>query len=195
MKKGKIFALLLSGCLLTACGSGEKVIEGEVSNRNVEMSAETADGLWESQTQEAGETSDDTVQNGYVFTVNGVSLEIDAEAQGVLEKLEEPVSVYESPSCAFGDLDKIYTFSGYEMDTYTMDGTEYISSVVLRDDTVETTEGAYIGNTAEQIRALYGNPDVEEDTILTYAKDNMKLCFLMKDDTVVSIEYRNTVLD
>lgn len=195
MKKGKIFALLLSGCLLTACGSGEKVIEGEVSNRNVEMSAETADGLWESQTQEAGETADDTVQNGYVFTVNGVSLEIDAEAQGVLEKLEEPVSVYESPSCAFGDLDKIYTFSGYEMDTYTMDGTEYISSVVLRDDTVETTEGAYIGNTAEQIRALYGNPDVEEDTILTYAKDNMKLCFLMKDGTVVSIEYRNTVLD
>lgn len=195
MKKGKIFALLLSGCLLTACGSGEKVIEGEVSNRNVEMSAETADGLWESQTQEAGETSDDTVQNGYVFTINGVSLEIDAEAQGVLEKLEEPVSVYESPSCAFGDLDKIYTFSGYEMDTYTMDGTEYISSVVLRDDTVETTEGAYIGNTAEQIRALYGNPDVEEDTILTYAKDNMKLCFLMKDGTVVSIEYRNTVLD
>ncbi len=195
MKKGKIFALLLSGCLLTACGSGEKVIEGEVSNRNVEMSAETADGLWESQTQEAGETSDDTVQNGYVFTVNGVSLEIDAEAQGVLEKLEEPVSVYESPSCAFGDLDKIYTFSGYEMDTYTMDDTEYISSVVLRDDTVETTEGAYIGNTAEQIRALYGNPDVEEDTILTYAKDNMKLCFLMKDGTVVSIEYRNTVLD
>lgn len=195
MKKGKIFALLLSGCLLTACGSGEKVIEGEVSNRNVEMSAETTDGLQESQTTEAGETAEDTVQSGYVFMVNGVSLEIDAAAQDVLEKLEEPVSVYESPSCAFGDLDKIYTFSGYEMDTYTMDGTEYISSVVLRDDTVETPEGAYIGNTAEQIRELYGNPDVEEDTILTYAKESMKLCFLIKDGMVVSIEYRNTVLD
>ncbi len=30
--------------------------------------------------------------------------------------------------------------------------------------------------------------------MLIYAKDGMKLCFIMQDDSVISIEYRSTAL-
>ena len=31
--------------------------------------------------------------------------------------------------------------------------------------------------------------------MLVYEKGGMKLCFILKDDAIVSIEYRSTVLD
>lgn len=198
MKKRNVLAIMMLGCVLTACGSEEKVIVGEVSNRNVEMSDQTGNGSEQTEaaeTEKNEETAVEDTQCGYVFVVNGISIEIDAEAQQILGKLGDPLSVYESPSCAFGDLDRIYTFSGYEMDTYMVNDVEYISSIVFKDDTVETPEGVCIGNTVEQIKTLYGEPSIEEETILTYFKDQMKLCFIINDGTVVSIEYRNMVLD
>lgn len=185
MKKIVVCVMLMTACLFTACGSNEKVITGEVSNMNAGTES----------TESVAGGKEESVENGYAFVAQNTSVVIDAEAQAILEKLEEPASVYESPSCAFGDLDKIYTYNGFEVDTYTMEGVEYISTVVLRDDSVTTPEGMGIGNTVEEVKAVYGEPDEEENTILVYAKDQMKLCFLLQDNTVVSVEYRNTILE
>lgn len=189
MKKTFVCAVVLAGCVLTACGNEEKVITGEVANITTE-STETAAESTENTEQET-----ETAKAGYVFEAKGTEVVIDAKAQEILESLGEANSVYESPSCAFGDLDRIYTYDGFEIDTYTLDDVEYISAVCLRDDTVTTTEGAGIGNTVEEVQEIYGQPDTAEDTILTYAKEQMKLCFLLQDGKVVSVEYRNTILD
>ena len=35
----------------------------------------------------------------------------------------------------------------------------------------------------------------EELGMTVYRKDDMKLCFILQEDSIVSIEYRSTVLD
>lgn len=186
MKKGIVCAMLVAGCLLTACGEEEKVITGDVTNISAEDTENKTDDTANDDAQE---------KKGYVFVTEGVSIAIEEDAQSVLSQIADPQSVYESASCAFGDLDKVYTYDGFEINTYTMDGGEYISLIILRDESVTTAEGIGIGNTVEEVGDVYGTPDVEENTMITYAKDHMKLCFFIQDDEVISIEYRNTILD
>ena len=186
MKKTVLLLGLMASMFLAACGgSEEKVISGEVNNVVTESS-------------EKEEAQEETVQedfNGYVFVSEGVSIEIDGEAQSYIDAMTEPLSVYESPSCAFGDLDKIHTYNGFEMDTYSLEGVDYVSAVIFLDESVTTAEGVGIGNTVEDVKAAYGEPTTEESTILAYEKDEMKLCFLIKDNSVVSVEYRTTILE
>ena len=177
---------LAASMMLTACGgSNEKVISGEVNNVVTE-SAQT-------ESAQAEEAQADV--NGYVFISEGVTIEVDGEAAAYVEAMSEPVSIYESPSCAFGDLDKIHTYNGFEMDTYSLEGVDYVSAVIFLDDSVSTAEGIAIGATVEDVKAAYGEPTTEESTILTYEKDEMKLCFLIQDNSVVSVEYRTTILE
>lgn len=186
MKKLVLLTGLVASMVLTACGgSEEKVISGEVNNVVTESTQE--------ESAQAEEVQADV--NGYVFVSEGVSIEIDGEAQAYVDGMSEPVSIYESPSCAFGDLDKIHTYNGFEMDTYSLEGVDYVSAIIFLDDSVTTAEGIAIGATVEDVKAAYGEPTSEESTILTYEKDEMKLCFLIKDNSVVSVEYRTTILE
>ena len=45
----------------------------------------------------------------------------------------------------------------------------------------------------EKLQEVYGEATLENG-MLIYAKDGMKLCFIMQDDSVISIEYRSTAL-
>ena len=186
MKKLVLLMGLAASMVLTACGgSEEKVISGEVNNVVTESA----------QAEEVQTESTQADVNGYVFVSEGVTIEVDGEAQAYVDGMSEPVSVYESPSCAFGDLDKIHTYSGFEMDTYSMEGVDYVSAIIFLDDSVSTVEGVAIGATVEDVKAAYGEPTTEESTIFTYEKDEMKLCFLIKDNSVVSVEYRTMILE
>lgn len=189
MKKVVLLMGLVASMCLTACGGNEeKVISGEVNNVVTE-SAQAEEVQEETVQEEAADV------NGYVFVSEGVSIEVDGEAQAYIDGMTEPVSVYESPSCAFGDLDKIHTYNGFEMDTYSLEGVDYVSAIIFLDDSVTTAEGVGIGDSVEDVKAAYGEPTAEESTILTYEKDEMKLCFLIKDDSVVSVEYRTMILE
>lgn len=167
----KLVVLLLSLVLvfaLAACGE-EKVI-----------------------TRDSGDT---TASDALVFEYNGVQVPILAEAEDVMAKLGDPVSKYEAPSCAFGELDTTYTYQGVEIGTYQQDGVEYISYVLLKDDTVETPEGLYLGADLAKVQSIYGDPTSKTDTSFTYLKSNMKLVVIFDDSGVTSIEYLNIVLD
>ena len=91
-------------------------------------------------------------------------------------------------------IDKTYTYSGFELDTYPQGEVDHISAVVFKDDSVATAEGICIGDTREKLEEAYG-AGTEEGGMLVYAKDGMKLCFILQGDEVVSIEYRSTVLE
>ena len=142
MKKPRIItALLLAGMMifaataLTACGGGDP------------------------ETQPAAVVTDPTAvpeQTGYVFKYNGAEIGMNAKADDVIKTLGEYVSYFEAPSCAFEDMDKTYSYPGFDVTTYTLGGVDYISGVVLQDDTVETPEGITIGSTVDQVRAAYG---------------------------------------
>ena len=185
MKKTAVSILMAALIVLAGCGgSDEKVISGEVSN------VETND----TQTEEI-ENASDKAAEGYVFESNGVSIAVDGEAAAYISGLGEPLSYFESPSCAFGDLDKIYTYSGFELDTYSFDGIDYVSAVIFKDDSVSTPEGIAIGDSVDKVKEIYGEPESEEPTIISYVKGETKLCFLIQDGSVVSVEYRTMILD
>lgn len=180
----KILAVILSLVIvfsLAGCGSGSS------DSENADETAAAAEN--------AAESTDDSLSGaGYVFVYNGVNVIIDAEADEIIEALGEYKSYYEAASCAFDGLDKIYTYDSFEIDTYPTDDVDYISAVILKDDLVETAEGICIGSSLSEVEAAYGEGS-DDSGYLTYEKDDMKLCFILEDDVVVSIEYQTKVLD
>ena len=178
MKKGLVMMCLLAACMLVGCGGeDEKVIGG---NNN---------------SQQESNKNENSEKAGYVFQSNGVSVVIDAEAAPILDGLGKEDSYYESPSCAFGDLDKIYVYPGFEVDTYSLEGVDYVSAVIFLDDSVATPEGVGIGETVDKVKEVYGEPTSETATMYAYVKDHMKLCFIINDGTVEAVEYRTMILE
>lgn len=187
----KIFAALavISTLALTACGGSgndEKVIEGAVANNNVQSTTEKS---------EASEESKEAAVKGYAFVYGDTAIEVDANMQPVLDAIGEPLSYFEAASCAFEGLDKIYTYAGVVINTYPQGDKDFVSSIILQDDSVSTAEGVCIGGTKQDMLNAYGDGYTEENGMLVYAKDGMKLCFIVKDDEITSIQYFSTVLD
>ena len=132
---------------------------------------------------------------GYAFVYHDVVIEIDGEADPVLEQIGEENSYFEAASCAFNGLDKIYTYSSFELDTYPVDDKDYISMILFKDDSVATLEGVSIGDREEKITQVYGEEFVKENGVIVYRKDGMKLCFIVENGNITSIGYQTTVLE
>lgn len=185
MKKLTALFMAAAVLLMAGCGNDEKVIDGSGQNSDEGVSQS---GGKEGTAQDGSGASG----KGYAFVYNGTTVEVDADAAPIVEKLGEPASYYEAASCAFEGLDKIYTYNGFEINTYPSEDKDYVSAIVLRDDSVSTAEGICIGDTLEKVQEAYGQ-GTEKDGMIVYEKDGMSLCFIMKD-TVSSIEYRSNVL-
>lgn len=183
MKKNVLVLTVMLAMVLCACGGSSKKIEGEVNTSN-------------EQTQETVATTEESAaaHKGYTYVYNDVVVEIDADATSVVEQLGEPLSYFEAPSCAFEGIDKIYTYSSFEIETYPMEGKDFVSMVTFKDDSITTPEGVAIGDSVDKVKEVYGDC-AEEGGMLVYEKDGMKLCFIVKDGAVVSVEYKSTVLD
>lgn len=209
----KCAVLLASAMLLaTGCGKGdEKTIDGSVQNMEP---VDITSGADETGAPGDGEAADEGQQDsgqggtgsapaangaasgeGYAFSYNGTVIEVDADAAPILAVLGDPVSYFESQSCAFEGMDKMYTYNSFELDTYPNESKDYVSTVILKDDSVATAEGICIGDSREKLLQAYPDGGKEEDGMIVYEKGNMRLCFIIKGDEVVSIEYRSTVLN
>ncbi|MBQ6670934.1 MAG: hypothetical protein IJM80_04830 [Firmicutes bacterium] len=123
----------------------------------------------------------------YYFQVKDVKVEMKADAEAVLKALGSYKSSYEAPSCAFDGMDKIYSYGAYDILTYTADGKDFISGVVLRDDTVETPEGIAIGSKLEDVKKKY-NAKEEGSSINVYS-ENCRLLIIFDNGVVTSIQY------
>lgn len=194
--KSKLFLIILTAFILTACGSNEvNRISGDVTNIAQGDDSSAANPNNQNPAME-GETK--TLQSsykGYAFTHAGATIAIDTDFAPLLAILGEPRAYFEAESCAFPGLDKIYTYNGFEIDTYPQPSGDFVSSIVLKDDTVATNEGLLIGSSRAEMEAAYGTPRQNDSGQLVYDKDGMRLCFILDDDTVISIEYQTTVLD
>lgn len=138
---------------------------------------------------------EDLGYKGYAFIYHDVVIEIDADVASILEELGEANSYFEAASCAFNGLDKMYTYSSFELDTYPVDDKDYVSMVLFKDDSIATAEGVSIGDPAEKVTEIYGEDAAKENGMLVYQKDGMKLCFIVENGSISSIEYQTTVLD
>jgi hypothetical protein len=171
MKKYMLIALALVVVLsLCACGEDPATTEPEgTTNSSVTPS---------------------NTPKGYTFTYNGTQFGVDMAMDGVLTKLGEPKDKAVSASCAFGGEDTVYYYTSIQISTNDEQGYERIYSIYLEDDLVSTEKGICKGNTADQVKAAYGEPDAaSSDACLIYSKDGMKLRFNLKDGVVSSIVY------
>jgi len=166
----KIFALVLAfaaALALVACGGGEQ------------QSAETT--AVSDQTKAA--TADE-----FVFKSGDVEIAMNAPAADIISALGEPISYFESESCAFKGLDKTYTYTNFVIYTYPKDGVDYILEVSILNDLVKTAEGISIGDTAEMVKMAYGEAELD-GTSYSYTKGESGLLFIMTDEKVSSIQY------
>lgn len=220
-KKIKIWLLVI--CLAAgsaACGrnGSVKVIEKDTSIEETDLSIYGKDGETNYASDQSGDipkemSSDEKneeeeninegdkvlSQSGYMFKTDGISgsilLTADMEAAPVINALGEPENYFEAPSCAFMGVDKIYTYSHFEIDTYPDGGTDKISMILFLDDLVATPEGICIGMTIDDVKRVYGNGYEEINGACVYKKNNTKLTFLVKNGEISSIEYTSMVLE
>lgn len=162
-----ILLALLAMVSLAACGDDSAVNGGGQSSGGGEVKAEA-----------------------FVFTAGGTDILMNAEAAPIVGKLGEAISYFEAESCAFQGTDRIYTYDGFQLNTYPLNDVDYVSSVFFTSDAVSTPEGLEIGSSKEDMLAAYGEEYTEEYDQYTYNKGDSRLVFLLEDGAVTSIEYQ-----
>lgn len=126
--------------------------------------------------------------SGYTFTSGSAKIEMNADASAVVEELGEANDYFESESCAFEGLDKVYSYPGFQLKTYPVDDKDYVLSVVFMDDTVSTDEGISIGSTKDEVKEAYGEPSSESSTEMVYEKGDTELKVGLDGDSVATLE-------
>ena len=167
MKKIIVFALIAALCLgLAACSPSS------------------------GSTEASSAVSSEKAADVFTFTYHDVRIALKDEMAPIVKKLGEPKKYFESESCAFKGLDKVYTYDGVVIRTYPQDNVDYVLSVEFKDDTVATEEGVSIGDTRQKVEKAYGKTEETSARSATYAKGGVVLSVIFgEDDTVSSITY------
>jgi len=127
--------------------------------------------------------------SGYTYDLEGTEVKLNAEMAPIVEALGEPDNYFESESCAFQGLDKVYTYGSVVITTYPLEEIDYVYTIELKDDTVETAEGIYIGATKDDVTSAYGEPSEDTGIAYVYEKGESKLSVIFEGDTVSSIVF------
>ena len=202
--------LVLAMATLTACAETSQEVADTVVDMNDKVSdAETLLGDYKEtmgnvdimgeNAMEVNSTApvhtNNTSVDDFVFEYKGIRISPDMNTNEFLADLGEPLHYYEVKSCAFEGMDKIYTYTSFEISTYPNGANDLVSSIYFKDDTVTTEEGAYLGMAKADVLALYGSNYTESAGAYVYSKGGMELHFIFDGETLASIEYVTTVLD
>lgn len=175
----KILLLFLIAVLLVGCGSEGRPPEGsnpEPVNSGVEE-------------QDGDESDIEEVVEAYVFETKGVEIAMNAQVAPIIEMLGEYKEFFEAESCAFQGMEKTYTYDGFDLYTYEIDGVDSVASISFLDDSVKTQEGIYLYSSLDDVLDAYGDDYEESLGLYTYVQGDSELTLLIDNDEVVSIEY------
>ena len=169
--------LLLLATLLSACGSAPPSDTQDTASppptEEIATPAPTSDG-----------------GSAFAFTHKGFAIVPGDFIGDVLEAIGEPMKTFEAPSCAFEGIDRIFYYNGFIISTFPKGGEDYILAVTLMDDSVETDEGIYLGMSAAQIEAAYGEGKWNElGNLVSYSSGEVRLAFLLDNGAIVDITY------
>lgn len=128
----------------------------------------------------------------YKFKAGSTEIAVGADVGPILSELGAYTRFYESPSCYFTGMDKIYIYDSFEIHTYPDGGKNYVYLIVLLDDTVATAEGVRIGASKSDVEKAYGEPDKATNTSLIYSGKGMYMEFFLEGGVVVEIQYQHT---
>ena len=183
MKKNiiTIAAALIVACTafsLTACSGGDN---------NSPAAADTTSAAETQADADTGALSD----ADYVFSFNGVDVELDGDADAAVKALGEAKDVSSQLTCHAqeGD-DKTYTYDGFVLNTYPKDGKDAVLEVIVSKKGIPTSKGVEIGDDVSKVTDAYGDKYAEIGLYYAYDADNGKsLRFLIEDNKVAEIDY------
>lgn len=178
------FILLALTILVAGCSNGEKAT-GEVPQKdgNKESSASMV------KDNEELSGTDGPKEEGFLFVYNGVDIPLDARADEIIEELGEPMDSFEAESCAFQGMEKVYTYSGFELHTYEKDGVDRIFAINFIDDSVTTKEGIHLYSDLDSLLAAYGDEYTKDMNQYIYESGDTLKTFIIEDGEIVSVEY------
>lgn len=181
--------LMTATLSMAGCGSGSGAgSTAAAKTEAVETTAAESSQAAET-TAEASESAKEAEITGFTFVAGDTVIAMNADVAPILEGLGEWENYAETTSCAFKGLDKTYSYQGFDLYTYPLNGKDNVNSVYFVDDTVSTPEGIHIGSTKEEMEAAYGTDYEEEFGAYTYTKDKSRLQFLVTDGVIDSVEY------
>ena len=126
----------------------------------------------------------------FAFVYNNVKITPNDLVDPLITALGSDYSYYESPSCAYIGLDKVYVYKGFSIYTYPDENAvDHVLQVALTDDSLSTPEGLIIGDTAEKVVELYGKDYAESGGSYAYTREKTTLTIIVKNDRVISIQY------
>lgn len=121
-------------------------------------------------------------------TEAGVEIAISAQSDPIVAQLGEPKSKFDAPSCAFSGTSYTYTFDNFTLETYPEDNTNKVYAVTLLDGAA-TPEGLKIGDSAEDVKTVCGEPGRSTDAYMMYQSEDKALQFFLESGKVSSIVY------
>ena len=130
------------------------------------------------------ETKDNDV---YTFKYEDMTIPLGEEFSRT--KYGEELEYSETPTCAFEDMDRTYTYEHYSISTYTLDKQEKVLSIYFLDTDVKTPEGISLGDSFDKVKDTYGKKYKKDDNLYKYTKGKTNLEFIIENDAVTSIEY------
>lgn len=144
-------------------------------------------------TKDAESKTPNKAENKYYFETQGVKFAMNDKAADIIKTLGT-TETKKIPSCAHQGEDTVYYYDayGYELETYTVNGEEYISCVWFSSDAVKTPEGLAIGDSEQTIESLYGKKQSDAAAYI-YKDANTMLTIMAKDGVVSSIQYSAVV--
>lgn len=137
----------------------------------------------------SGEGQGQQSSDNYTFVYSDASVQVNSDITGALAQLGDGYKYFESESCAYQGKDKVYTYPFFVIYTYPLDGKDFIASIELKADTVQTQEGIKIGSSKDDVIAAYGDGYEDAGSVMKYTKGITVLSFVIKDGEVSSIVY------
>lgn len=193
MKKiSKTLFWLGSVMILTACGQKAAPAGNLAKDISIDADSLKSAGKDDDREDMATEVSDQqkpkASEGVFSFVYEGAAL-IPGELvdHSALPKYSD---VSEVPSCAFGGNDNVYNYDMFELTTYFDTDEERVYSIYFLNPNLPTTEGLCLGDTVDDMKALYGEEYEAEETVYTYTRGETLLIIITQNDIVVSIEYR-----
>ena len=126
---------------------------------------------------------------GFAFPFQGTIIHMDQNMAEVLEQLGEPLGVFEAPSCAFDGIDRIFSFPGIQIHTYPDGDFDFVHTISIRDDSVTTMNGIFLGSDWDDVVAAYGDDYEQEFGMFTFTVGRTTLSFFIEDGMVIGILY------
>ncbi len=162
--------------------------------KNEQPSADTAATTAAAQETTAAQAQGAIPESDTVFTYNGAKVELNTPIDDMLAALGQANEVSSQLSCHGEGEDKTYSYNGFTVNSYPLNGKDYVMEVVVNEAGIPTSKGVAVGDPVSKVTEAYGNNYKAVGVYYSYDAGNKKsLQFLIENDTVTEIDYFYTV--